>query len=310
MIAALCGGVGGSKLALGLYLSLAPDELTVLVNTADDLEFAGLHVSPDLDTVTYTLAGIARREVGWGIEGDTFEALAMLRRYGLPAWFQVGDRDLATDVIRTWLLREGVSLTDVTHRIATALQVRARILPMTDARVETRLRVGGTWLHFQEYFVARGHRDPVEAIRYEGLEAASTSTGVRRALSTAEVIVIVNSNPVLSILPVLGVDGVNEALTARTGPCVAVSPIVGESAISGPAAELMRLIDQPSSALGVAGAYLGVIDGFVLDQRDARLAPEIERLGPAVACMDTIMRTEDDRRRLARDVIEFAGSLR
>lgn len=309
MIAALCGGVGGAKLALGLYLSLAPDELTVIVNTADDLQFAGLHVSPDLDTVTYTLAGIARKDVGWGVEGDTTSALEMLERYGVPGWFQVGDKDLATDLVRTSMLRSGTTLTEATAHIARSLGVAARIFPMTDSTVETQLSVDGSWIHFQEYFVARRHRDPVSAVRYVGLDDAVAPPDAGPALSAAEAIVIVNSNPVLSILPILGVTGINEAIAARSGPCVAVSPIIGAAAVNGPAADLMRLIGQPASARGVAGTYLGVIDGIVIDARDARIAPDIEELGVRVLATDTIMRTDDDRRRLAGDVLDFANSL-
>lgn len=309
MITALCGGVGGSKLALGLYRALPPDELTVVVNTADDLSLWGLRISPDLDTVTYTLAGIARRDVGWGIEGDTFAALDMLRRYGYPAWFQVGDRDLATDIARTEALRAGERLTEVTARIAASLGVAARILPMTDTPVETRLLVDGQWIHFQEYFVRRRHADPVEAVRYEGIQDAAATPEALQALESAEVVVIVNSNPVLSILPILAIPGMNEAVIASSAPKVAISPIVGDDAVSGPAGTLMRLIDQPASALGVARAYLGLIDGIVIDRRDADLIGAIRDLGLGVCCTDTIMRSEEDRVRLAAEVLSFARSL-
>lgn len=310
MIAALCGGVGGSKLALGLYRTLPPDELRVIVNTADDLEFCGLHVSPDLDTVTYTLAGLSRQDVGWGIEGDTFQALDMLRRYGADAWFQVGDRDLATDIVRTQALRWGERLTEVTRRIAESLEIRAQILPMADEPVETRLRVGDQWLPFQEYFVRRRHRDPVDEIRYENVERARATAEVRAALSQAEAIVIVNSNPVLSILPILAVAGINDLLAGTSIPRVAVSPIVGEDAVSGPAGVLMSLIGQPSSALGVAGAYLGILDGIVIDRQDAAQSEAIAALGLRILRTDTIMRTLEDRERLAAETLEFAYSLR
>jgi LPPG:FO 2-phospho-L-lactate transferase len=309
MITALCGGVGGAKLALGLYRLLPPNELTVIVNTADDLEFCGLHVSPDLDTVTYTLAGIARRDVGWGIEGDTFAALEMLKRYGVPTWFQVGDRDLATDVFRTDLLRRGKSLTAVTDTIADALDVQARVLPMTDAPVTTRLQIDGEWVHFQEYFVHRRHGDPVTAVRYDGIENARPTPLVRDALTTADVIVIVNSNPVLSILPILAVPGINDALIASSAPCVAVSPIVGGDSVSGPAGRLMRLIGQPPTALGFARAYLGLVDGVLIDQSDAEQVPSIEAEGLQVRCSDVIMQDEADRVRLAEETLTFAQGI-
>lgn len=310
MITALCGGVGGSKLVLGLYRTLPADELQVIVNTADDLDYLGLHVSPDLDTVTYTLAGLAPPERGWGIDGDTFAALDMLRRYGAPAWFGVGDRDFATHIVRTAALRSGSGLTAVTAEIAARLDVRARILPMTDDQVATKLLVGGEWLDFQEYFVHRGHRDDVEAIRYEGSNAAAATSQVVEALENAEAIVLVNSNPALSILPMLATPGINDVLTAVSVPRVAVSPIVGSEAVSGPAGRLMHLLGYQSTACGVAEAYAGCIDGIVIDRADREQVPAIEALGLEVYCTDTIMRTLPDRERLAAETISFARGLR
>lgn len=309
MIVALCGGVGGSKLVSGLFQSLAPDELTVIVNTADDLTFCGLHVSPDLDTVTYTLAGLAQREFGWGIEGDTFHALGMLEQYGAPVWFRVGDRDLATDIYRTEALRTGCRLTEVAAHIATSLGIKCRILPMTDDPVITRLLVDGEWLPFQEYFVHRGHRDPVTAVRYEGIESSRPSPEVDDALSAAEVVIIVNSNPILSILPIVSIPDVKRRLTDTSAARVAISPIVGAQAVTGPAGELMRLIGCPSSALGVARAYRDLINGIVIDRTDADQRASIEELGLAVLCTDTIMRSEHDRRRLGAETLKFAWSL-
>jgi len=310
MITALCGGVGGSKLALGLYRTLPHDELTLIVNTADDLEFCGLHVSPDLDTVIYTLAGLSRQDVGWGIEGDTFEALGMLRRFGVPDWFQVGDRDLATDLYRTNELRQGRTLTDVTAHIAQRLGVQARVLPMTDAPVATRLRAGEEWIDFQDYFVRRRHQDPVQAIRYDGITSAPAAGGVIEAIESAEVIMLVNSNPALSILPILATPGINDAIVGSSAPCVAVSPLVGHDSVSGPAGVLMALLGQEATATGVAAAYLGVIDGIVIDRQDAAQAPGIEALGPRVLITDIIMRTLEDRERLATETVSFARGLR
>ena len=310
MITALCGGVGGSKLALGLYRTVPHDELTLIVNTADDLEFCGLHVSPDLDTVIYTLAGLSRQDVGWGIEGDTFEALGMLRRYGAPDWFQVGDRDLATDLYRTNELRQGRTLTDITADIGRRLDVQARVLPMTDAPVATRLQAGEEWIDFQDYFVRRRHQDPVQAIRYDGITAAVAAGGVIEAIESAEVIVLVNSNPALSIFPILATPGINDAVVGSSAPCVAVSPMVGHDSVSGPAGVLMSLLGQEATATGVASAYLGVIDGMVIDRRDAAQAPGIEALGPRVLVTDIMMRTLEDRERLAAETVSFARVLR
>lgn len=308
MIVALCGGVGGSKLVSGLAQIVPPEDLTVIVNTADDLEFCGLHVSPDLDTVTYTLAGMAG-PLGWGIEGDTSTTLQMLERFGVPTWFQVGDRDLATHIYRTAALRAGESLTAVTGRIAAGLGVKSRILPMTDARVSTRLLAGGEWLEFQEYFVHRRHGVRVDRIVYHGIETCGATDAVRNALEEADVIVIVNSNPVLSILPILAVPGINDLLVASSAPTVAVTPIVGRGAVSGPAGDLMGLIGQPPTAPGVAGAYLGVIDGIVIDLRDAEMMPEIEALHVRVRCADTIMQDMDGRRRVAAEALALAREL-
>lgn len=308
MIVALCGGVGGSKLVSGLAQVLPLGDLTVIVNTADDLEFCGLHVSPDLDTVMYTLADLAG-PMGWGMRDDTFAALGMLQRFGVPIWFQIGDRDLATHVYRTATLRSGETLTAVTADMCARLGVRSRILPMTDARVATRLYVEGEWVEFQEYFVHRRHAVPVERIRYEGIESSEATREVRNALEEAETIIIVNSNPVLSILPILAVPDINDLLLASTAPTVAVTPIVGQGAVSGPAGDLMRLIGQPPTAIGVAGAYLGVIDGIVIDEKDAEAAPSIEALGMYVRCTDTIMPDAAGRKRVATEALSLAREL-
>lgn len=309
MITALCGGVGGSKLVLGLYNTLPANELSVVVNTADDLKFLGLHVSPDLDTVTYTLAGIAPEGRGWGIEGDSFEALGMLRRYDAPAWFQVGDRDFATHIFRTDALNRGTQLTAISRSIAARLDVRADILPMTHEPVTTRLLIGDEWMEFQEYFVRRRHRDAVNSIRYEGIESASATVEVLDALQNAEIVVLVNSNPALSIMPILSTPGVNDLLVALSAVRVAVSPIVGVDAVSGPAGRLMNLLGHPSSATGVAEAYAGCIDGIVIDNSDVEQVAAIEALGIAVLCTQTVMRTLEDRARLAIETVSFARSL-
>lgn len=308
MITTLSGGVGGSKLVLGLYRVLPPNTLSVIVNTADDLTVWGLDVSPDLDTAMYTLSEQAQPELGWGINGDSFHALDALARYGMPTWFRIGDTDLASHIFRTAQLREGRSLSEVTDWMVRSLGIRARIIPMTDNRVATRLKTGDDWLDFQEYFVHRRHGDPIEAVRYDGIERARPAPGVIESIEAADTVILVNSNPVLSILPILAVPGVRAALTGKR-PVVAVSPIVGEDAVAGPAGQLMSVIGQPATATGVAAAYRDVLDGLVIDRRDADRIGEIEALGIKVLCTQTIMRSLDDRERLARETLAFAGRL-
>ncbi|HEX8916872.1 MAG TPA: 2-phospho-L-lactate transferase [Chloroflexota bacterium] len=309
MIVAFCGGVGGSKLASGVYQKVPPDTLAVVVNTADDLEFCGLRVSPDLDTVTYTLAGKARRDVGWGIEGDTYTVLRALETLGVPTWFQVGDQDFATHLARTHALRSGARLTEIALDFAQKLGVRARILPMTDDRVATWLQSGDGWLEFQEYFVHRRHRDRITRVEYRGMDDARPTEEVLAALAGAEATILVNSNPVLSIQPILSLRGIRDALRQRKTPCVAVSPLIGSAAIAGPAADLMATVGLEPTALGVGRLYAGLIDGIVIDRRDSNLVPEIEQLKIRAFCTDTRMDDEDDRRRLASETLMFARSL-
>jgi LPPG:FO 2-phospho-L-lactate transferase len=310
MITALCGGVGGSKLVLGLYRTLPPGDLAVIVNTADDEEVYGLHVSPDLDTVMYTLAGIANQEFGWGVEGDTFDAMGMLRSYGEETWFQIGDRDLATNLRRTTRLRSGESLSRITAEMAMRLGVTAGICPATDDAIATQLLVDDSWVPFQDYFVRRGHKDRVEALRYEGVSSAIATPAAVEALSEADIIVLVNSNPALSIVPILSVPGVNDAVAGSGAKRVAVSPIVGSNSVSGPAGNLMSLLGYPSSATGVAQTYLGVIDGIVIDVQDEEQSSRIEELGVRVHVTNTIMQSLEDRDRLAVETVEFARTLR
>lgn len=309
MIAVICGGVGGAKLAWGLYRNEPAGSLAFIVNTADDTIHWGLHVSPDLDTTIYTLGDVAG-DKGWGMRGDTFAALDMMRQYGAESWFQIGDRDLAADVYRTEALSQGRTLSDVTAHIAQSLGVRARVFPMTDASVATRLFVGGEWIDFQEYFVHRRHEVPVEEVRYEGIERATAAHEVLRALRKADIIVLANSNPVLSILPVLAVGGIREAVHTARIPRVAVSPMLGHGSVSGPAGDLMNTIGQPPTSLGVARAYLGLIDGIVIAADDADQVGAIEEMGIRVLCTETIMRDGADKERLARETIAFARSLR
>jgi LPPG:FO 2-phospho-L-lactate transferase len=297
----LAGGVGGAKLAHGFQQVLPAGALSVIVNVADDLELLGLHVSPDLDTVLYTLAGLANPETGWGIEGDTFKALPLLERYGEPAWFRIGDADLATHIRRTHLLRDGASLTEATSAMATALGVASRILPATDDPVRTFVQTDAGELDFQTYFVRRRQRDEVRGVRFEGIDAARPSAGAVQALADADLVVLAPSNPIVSIAPILALPGVREAVAAK--PNAAVSPIVAGRALRGPADRMLGSLGHEVSALGVARLYAGLVQRFVLDEADADLALGVEALGMSVELLPTVMRSEADRARLAAAII-------
>ena len=309
MIVALAGGVGGAKLAQGLYLALPPDELTVIGNTADDMVHLGLRISPDLDTVLYTLAGMANAATGWGIAGDTTRTFDLLRRYGAEDWFLLGDLDLATHLRRTTLLAGGATLTAVTASLTRALGVRATILPMCDEPVGTIVETPDGPLSFQDYFVRRHHRDAVTGIRFAGIAAATLPEGVGAALDAAEAIIFCPSNPFVSLGPILAVPGFGERLAAAPGPRVAVSPIVGGRALKGPADRMLAGLGHDVSTLGVARLYAGMLDGLIIDNEDAALAPAIEALGLRVLVTGTIMGDESDRRRLAGETLAFARSL-
>jgi LPPG:FO 2-phospho-L-lactate transferase len=297
-VVVLAGGVGGARLAFGLQRALTPEELTVVVNTGDDFEHLGLRICPDLDTVTYTLAGLANRETGWGLAGDTFEALAALERVGGPVWFRLGDRDLATHLQRTALLSQGLRLTEVTVRISTALGVAPRVLPMTDDAVATKVLTPEGELDFQDYFVRRQCEPAVNGVRFDGIEAARPSPEAAAALADADGIVIAPSNPFVSVEPILALPGVREAVASK--PAVAVSPIVGGEAIKGPAAKMLRELGQDVSAAGVARRYAGLAGGYVMDRQDTSLAGEVSALGFETVLAQTIMRSDDERESLAR----------
>lgn len=308
-IVALAGGVGGAKLADGLYQTLGPDELSVMVNTADDLDLFGLRVCPDVDTVTYTLAGLANPATGWGIADDTFHALEMLGYYGEDTWFRVGDRDFATHLERTARLRRDESLTDITARLASALGVRARILPMCDEPVATRVRTPEGTLDFQDYFVRRQHGDRVVGVEFVGIERASVTSAARVAIESAEAVVFCPSNPIVSIGPILAVPGLRDLLARQRVPRIAVSPIVGGQAIRGPADRMLASLGHEVSAHGVARIYAGLIDGMVIDEVDAALTGGIEAQGIAVLVAPTLMVDSSIRRDLARRVLSFARDL-
>jgi LPPG:FO 2-phospho-L-lactate transferase len=282
----------------------------VIVNTADDTERHGLAISPDHDTVMYTLAGIDNREWGWGVAGETFATSEMLERYGEETWFRLGDRDLATHIVRTRRLRQGDRPTDIARDLQRALGVRARILPMTDAAVRTEVLIDEGWLDFQDYFVRRHQEPAVLDLRFVGMEDARSTPEVDAALEAAEAIVIAPSNPFVSVRPILSVAGVESGLqTARSRgvPVVAVSGIVGGVALKGPADRMLTSLGHQATALGVARQYTGIADVFVLDRLDEALAPSIEELGMRTVVTDTIMADDDGRQRLAGEVLAAAS---
>ena len=300
MITILSGGTGGAKFVQGLVRILPPDELTVIVNTGDDLTWWGLHVSPDLDSITYALAGILSRERGWGIEGDTFTCLERMRQLGAPAWFQLGDRDLATHLRRTQLLTVH-TLTEATSEIASEMGIRARILPMSNDRVETRVLTAAGELSFQEYFVRARYRVPVSGVRFVGAEQAQAAPGVVEAIRDAAAVLIAPSNPITSIGPILSVPGIRAALCQTA--VIAVSPIVGGAAVSGPAGELMTTQKLPVSIAGVAQAYEDCLDVLIVDERDRPHAAEVEKLGVQVTFTNTIMDSDEAKAELARAAV-------
>ncbi|MDQ2965332.1 MAG: 2-phospho-L-lactate transferase [Chloroflexota bacterium] len=304
-VVALAGGVGGAKLAYGLQVHLG-GRLTVVVNTADDTERHGLLVMPDHDTVMYTLAGLANRELGWGLEGETFATAEMLRRYGEETWFRLGDRDLATHIVRTRRLAGGERLTDVCLGLQRSLDVPARILPMTDDPVRTQVRSDEGWLEFQDYFVRLHQQPQVREVRFRGAEQATATREVLDAIGSASAIVVAPSNPIVSIGPILAVGGVSEALAAarsRGVPIIAVSGIVGGKALKGPADRMLASLGHEASALGVARLYAGWADTFLLDNLDAALGPAVEALGMRVVITDTIMSDDAARARLAGEIL-------
>ena len=300
LVTVLAGGVGGAKGAEGFYRLLPPDTLAVIVNTGDDFEYLGLPISPDLDTVMYTLAGINHPEQGWGLAGDTFQALEMLARYGVDPWFRIGDKDMGTHVLRRHGYDGGLTLSAVTEKLRQALGVRARILPMSDDPVRTMVVTPEGTLPFQEYFVRRRHEPQVLDVVFQGIEQARPAPGVLDALAQARAVVFAPSNPYLSLDPILSVPGVRALLRERRDRVAAITPIVGGAALKGPAAKMMRERGETPSPVTVARRYADVLGGFVLDERDAHLRGAIEALGIRVVVTDTIMRTAEDKVRVAR----------
>jgi LPPG:FO 2-phospho-L-lactate transferase len=303
-VVALAGGVGAGKFLRGLVRAVPPVDVTAVVNTGDDLDVHGLRVCPDLDSVTYWLGDVFDRERGWGRRDETFRATEELRRFDPEAaWFGLGDLDLATHLFRTRSLADGQSLSEVTARIAARFGIASTILPMSDHRIETRLDVVDLGqqldLHFQEYWVGRGARDDVKAIRFEGVRAASPGPGVMDAIAEADAIVICPSNPVVSIGPILALEGLREAVATRT--VVGISPIIGGRPLAGMADRLMPVVGLEVSAVGAAKAYEGLLDAWVIDHADARMAGRVhDEVGARVVVTDTVMRDDEVAERLAR----------
>ena len=305
-ILAIAGGVGGAKLALGLSRVLAPDQLIIVVNTGDDEIFHGLHVSPDLDTVTYALAGLTNRETGWGIADDSFRTLEALGRLGAETWFGLGDIDMATHIRRTELLGKGRTLSEATAEITRHLGIEHPIVPMSDDPLRTIALTDEGELAFQDYFVRRACEPKITGVRFEERDKAWPSPGFSMALLKADAIVFCPSNPLVSIGPVLAVPGVRDEVAAFTGPRIAVSPIVGGKALKGPAAKMMAELGRDVSSVGVARYYEGICDCLVIDTVDAAEASAVEALGMDAVVTSTVMQSDDDKDRLARKILALA----
>lgn len=303
-IIALAGGVGGAKLALGLARTLPADTLTVAVNTGDDFEHWGLYICPDLDTVTYTLAGIANPETGWGLRDETWNVLAAMEKVGGETWFRLGDKDLAKHLERTRRLKAGEPLSSIMADLAKRLGTDTAIVPMSDQPVRTLVTTPDSELAFQDWFVRLRCAPVVKSVRFAGVEQARPHPALAD-FSAARGVIVCPSNPFVSVEPILALPGVREALKAARCPRIAVTPIVGGQAIKGPAAKMLAELGHDVSALGVARFYRGLIDGFVLDAQDAGLSPQIEALGMRVRVADTMMRDDADKKRLAATTLEF-----
>ena len=303
-VVALAGGVGAAKFLRGLVRLVPEDDVIVVGNTGDDFEYHGLHVSPDLDIVMYTLAGLVDEAKGWGIAGDTFSCLRMLERLGFETWFKLGDEDLAIQIIRTRLLKNGVTLSEAVAELCQTLGVKARLVPMSNDPVQTVILSGRLRLGFQEYFVKREAKDKVTGVLYEGCKDARPALGVIEAINGAERVIICPSNPVLSIAPILSIFSIRDALKNTRAYVVSVSPIVGGRAIKGPADKIMSSLGLEASAYGVAQYYEDFLDHIVIDNVDAGLRARIERLGIKVTATDTIMKSVESAASLAANVID------
>jgi LPPG:FO 2-phospho-L-lactate transferase len=303
-IAILCGGLGGSRLVDSVARAAGEEAVTAIGNVGDDLEILGLHVSPDLDTVLYTLSRLLDEDRGWGVRDESYRALEQAGRLGGDSWFTLGDRDIGLHLVRTERLRRGDPLSSVTADLARSLGVRARLLPATDDPVRTKIATDAGELDFQTWFVGRRHADAVRGVRYEGAEGALPAPGVLEAIAGADAVLVAPSNPFVSIRPILAVPGIEDALRAARGPVAAVSPLVGGRAIRGPLAGMMETLGHEPSALGVARLYQGIARVFVLDRADAELASAVDGLGLRPVVCETVMVAPESRREVGRQVLE------
>jgi len=301
---ALAGGVGAARFLTGLTRLVKEEDLSVIVNTGDDIELFGLHISPDLDIVTYTLAGIVDEAKGWGVRRDTFQCLEMLKSHGLDTWFGLGDRDLATHLYRTESLKKGYTLTQITREISSVLDLKTKILPMTDDMFETRVKTSEGSIHFEEYFVRRQSKDEVLGVEFVGSLTAKPAPGVLDAILEAETVVVCPSNPVVSIGTILAVNGVRDALKRTNARVIGISPIVAGTPIKGPADKMLRGLGFEVSAYGVAKLYSDFLDTFVIDTKDAGLKSRVENLGVNVKVTNTVMKSLEDKVALAKIALE------
>jgi LPPG:FO 2-phospho-L-lactate transferase len=304
MITTLAGGVGAARFLTGLVKLVNEQDLSIIVNTGDDIELFGLHISPDIDIVTYTLAGIVDEEKGWGIRGDTFQCLEALKRLNIEVWFNIGDGDMATHIFRTNLLKKGLRLSEVTAEVSRALGLKMAILPMTDDRFETRIVTREGSIHFQEYLVKMGAKDEVLGVEFVGADKAEPAAGVIESLANAELVIVCPSNPIVSIGTILAVKGVRDALRHTEAKKIAISPIIAGAPIKGPADKLLRGLGLEVSACSVAKLYADFLDTFILDAADFAEKDKIEKLGIEVKVTNTIMRSLKDKIQLAKTVLE------
>lgn len=306
----LAGGVGGARFAEGLARALPAGALTVIANVGDDERFYGLHVSPDIDTLIYTLSDRIDRGQGWGVRDDGVRALGVLKDLGAPVWMKLGDADFGLHIWRSWRLGEGATLTEITEEAARRLGASARVLPATDDPLRTRLRTDEGWMDFQPWFVGRRCEPRVGELRYVGADEARPGAAALAAIEASDLILFAPSNPLLSIEPILAIGGIREALARSAAPRVGVSPLIGGKAVKGPLARLMSDLGLPGGAAGAAARYAGLLDGFTVDAGDADDARALEREGLRVSSTDILMRDPADAERLAREVLAFAGTIR
>ncbi|KON28201.1 hypothetical protein AC481_02250 [miscellaneous Crenarchaeota group archaeon SMTZ-80] len=310
MIVALAGGVGAARFLQGLVRIHRENDITVIVNTGDDLIHYGLYISPDTDIIMYTLAGIINEEKGWGIKGDSFNCLEMLRKYGFEVWFNTGDMDLSTHILRTKLMNNGVTLSDCTNKLSKLLGVKTKIIPMSNERVETRIITEKGNMSFQEYLVKRSAKDIVTNITFKGINKANPAPEIIESIMNADLIIVCPSNPFVSIKPILSIKGIEEALIKAKSPKISITPIIGNKPVKGPLDKIMRGLDLEISAFTVANFYQRFIDAFILDESDHNLKDRIISLGVKVYLMDTLMRGNEEKTQIANNVLRIAKKLK